>query len=198
MVFFSDVISFMKKKKTGLLAVIIWFAFHWSSPVLAEKAYISDVVVTNTRDHLLVYFGVRDCFTEEMNRAIESGIETTFTFFTRLYEKRYLLWDKKIINIEIKHSIKYDSLKRIYEVRLSEQDNKVITVKSFDAGKKLMAEVVALKITPLFNLKKGGRYQLQMMAELDKIKLPLYLHYVLFFLSLWDFETDWYTIDFRY
>ena len=48
------------------------------------------------------------------------------------------------------------------------------------------------------NLEKGGRYQLRMMAELDKIILPLYLHNVLFFLSLWDFETDWYTIDFRY
>ena len=94
--------------------------------------------------------------------------------------------------------IKYDNLKTIYEVRLSEQDNKVITVKSFDEAKKLMAEVVALKITPLSNLEKGGRYQLRMMAELDKIILPLYLHNVLFFLSLWDFETDWKMIEFRY
>ena len=188
----------MKKKKTGLLIIFLWVALHWSLPVLAEDAYISDVVVTNTRDHLLVYFGVRGCFTEEMDRAIESGIETTFTFFIRLYKKRFFVWDKKITDIEIKHSVKYDNLKRIYEVRLSEQDNKVITVKSFDEAKKLMAEVVALKITPLSNLEKGGRYQLRMMAELDKIILPLYLHNVLFFLSLWDFETDWYTIDFRY
>jgi hypothetical protein len=28
--------------------------------------------------------------------------------------------------------------------------------------------------------------------------LPFYLHYVLFFLSFWDFETDWYTVDFIY
>jgi len=37
-----------------------------------------------------------------------------------------------------------------------------------------------------------------MMAELDKIRLPLYLHYVFFFLSLWDFETDWYAVDFLF
>ena len=37
-----------------------------------------------------------------------------------------------------------------------------------------------------------------MMAELNKIQLPLYLHYVFFFLSLWDFETDWHSVDFRY
>ena len=47
-------------------------------------------------------------------------------------------------------------------------------------------------------MKKGFHYQVQMMAQLDKIKLPFYLHHVLFFLSLWDFETDWYAVDFRY
>jgi len=35
-------------------------------------------------------------------------------------------------------------------------------------------------------------------AELNKLTLPFHLHYVLFFVSLWDFETDWYTIDFVY
>ena len=60
-----------------------------------------------------------------------------------------------------------------------------------------MSEIVALKVIPIRHLKRDKRYQLQMMAQLDKIKLPLYLHYVLFFLSLWDFETDWYTLNFR-
>jgi len=39
---------------------------------------------------------------------------------------------------------------------------------------------------------------LRVKAELEKVRLPLYLHYVLFFVSLWDFETDWYTVDFIY
>jgi hypothetical protein len=178
--------------------IFFWGAINWIQPVLAGQAYLSDVVVTNTMDHLLVYVTVNDCFTEEMDKAIESGIETTFTFFVRLYERRDFWWNKTIADIEVKHSIKYDNLKRIYEVRLSERDNGVITVKDFDKAKKLMASVEELKITPLFNLDEGGRYRLRMMAELDKIKLPLYLHNVLFFLSLWDFKTDWYKIDFRY
>jgi len=188
----------MKKGKIGILIISLWVIMHLAMPALAEQAYLSDIMVTNTRDHLLLYFSVNDCFTAEMNRAIESGIDTTFTFFIKLYEKRDLWLDRKLRNMEISHSIKYDNLKRVYEVRLSEQNNKIITVKDFDKAKKLMAGAVALKIIPLHNLKKGSRYQLQMMAELDKIKLPLYLHNVFFFLSLWDFETDWSTIDFRY
>ena len=188
----------MKNRKTSILVIVFLMTTPWVTPALAEKAYLSDLVVTNTRDDLLVYFSVNDCFTPEMNTAIESGLNTTFTFFVKLYEKRDLWWDIKITDLELSHSIKYDNLRKIYEVRLSEQGNKTSTVKDFEEAKRLMSDVVAVKVTSLNNLRKGGHYQLQMMAELDKITLPFYLHYVLFFLSLWDFETDWHAIDFRY
>jgi hypothetical protein len=57
---------------------------------------------------------------------------------------------------------------------------------------------VALKVARLDALKRGSHYQLRLKAELDKIELPLNLDYVLFFLSLWDFETDWYSVVFKY
>jgi hypothetical protein len=176
--------------------MLLWVA--WAGQAMAEDAYLSDFVVTNTRDHLLVYFTVNNCFTPEMNNAIERGIETSFTFFVQLHENRDLIWDRKIADLEVNHSIKYDSLKKVYSVRFSEDNNREVTARTFEEAKKLMAQVVALKVVPMHQLKKGKRYQLQMMAQLDKIRLPFYLHYVLFFLSLWDFETDWYAVDFRY
>jgi len=188
----------MKKAKAGLLVIIFSAIMQLAPFAQARKAYLSDIVVTNTRDHVLVYFTVNDCFTLEMNNAIESGLKTSFTFFVNLYEKRDLWWDSEIVALEVSHAIKYDNLKKVYEVTLSEENNKVLTVKSYEQAKKLMAEVAALKLAPLHHLKKGGRYQLRLMAELDKIRLPLYLHYVFFFLSLWDFQTDWYEVDFRY
>lgn len=169
-----------------------------ATPAHGKKAFLSDIVVTNTRDHVLLYFSVNNCFTAEMNTAIESGIDTTFTFFVKLYEKRPFLWDRKIADLEISHSIKYDQLKNSYEVRLSEQNGKAFVVKSFEEAKRLMAEVAALQVAAIQQLQRGGRYRIQMMAELNKIQLPLYLHYVFFFLSLWDFETDWHSVDFRY
>ena len=188
----------MKKTKAALLIFLFSAVMHLAPLAQAKKAYLSDIVVTNTRDHVLVYFTVNDCFTVDMNNAIESGLKTTFTFFVKLYEKKDLWWDTEIIDLEVSHSIKYDNLKKTYEVTLSEENNKVITVKGFQEAKKLMAEVAALKVASLHHLKKGGRFELRLMAELDKIRLPLYLHYVFFFLSLWDFQTDWYAVDFRY
>ena len=169
-----------------------------TEPAMAEDAGLADIVVTNTRDHLLLYFTVTDCFTENMKKAIDNGVNTTFTFFVNLHEVRNWWWDKKIADLKVSHEIKYDSLKKIYEVRLSSKRDKVVLAKDFDQAKRLMAEIVGLKVTELRNLHRGNRYQINMMAELDTIKLPFYFHYVFFFLSLWDFETDWYSVNFRY
>lgn len=189
----------MEMARKVLKVVILLFSFMLStSPVLGEKAGLTDIVVTNTRDHILVYFTVENCFNPELNEAIENGINTTFTFFVELYEKREWMLDRKIAEREVSHTIKYDNIKKTYDVTLSEQENKTITLQDFEEAKKLMAEVVALKVTRLQSLRKGARYRVRMMAQLDRIELPLYLHYVLFFLSLWDFETDWHEVDFRY
>ena len=181
-----------------VLFVLVCTGPFLAVPAMAEDARLADIVVTNTRTHLLLYFTVEDCFTENMKKAIDNGVNTTFTFFVNLQEVRDWWWDKKIADLKVSHEIKYDSLKKIYEVRLSSRDGKVVFGEDFDQAKKLMAEIVGLKVTELRNLSRGNRYQINMMAELDTIKLPFYFHYVFFFLSLWDFETDWYSVDFKY
>ena len=186
------------RRLRSAMAMIFLLNFLFSSFAWGEEARIKDIVVTNTRDHLLLYFTVTDCFTEEMKKAIESGIAISFTFFIKLYETRNYWWDNKINDLRVSHEIQYDSLKKLYVVKFSERNNKTVSLKDFEEIKALMSEIVALKVTELRRLQKGNRYQVRMMAELDKIRLPFYLHYVFFFLSLWDFETSWYTMDFRY
>jgi len=188
----------MKKVKRILLVLILIIVLLPVVPALARKATLSNISVTDTEGQLWVNFRVEDCFTEEMNSAIESGIDTTFTFFVRLYEKKKFDLDIKLADIEISHSIKYDNLKKYYELRLSEKGGEVVIVKDFGMAKSMMAEVTALNIISLDDLEKNVGYQIRIMAELDKIRLPFYLHYIFFFLSLWDFETDWYVNDFSY
>ena len=183
-----------------MIAVVILF-LHFSlltSPVQADEACIKNIKVVNTWDHCILSCNVIGCFTEEMKKAIDNGIDTTFTFYIQLYEIRDLWWDKQIADLNVSHHIKYDNLKKVYTVTLSEKDNKVFYVEDFDKAKDLMSGIRGFGITRLHNFQKGKRYQVRMMAELDKITLPFYLDYVFFFLSLWDFETDWYTVDFSY
>jgi hypothetical protein len=166
--------------------------------VLAEDARLKNIIVTNTRDDLLIYLTVEGAFTEDMQTAILSGVATTFSFYINLNRVRSLWVDKEMVSLKITHTIKYDNLKNEFTVQRSWEDDKPITLKSIEEAEKMMAEIDSLKVVPLDQLVKGNRYQIRAKAELSKVRLPLYLHYILFFVSMWDFETDWYTIDFIY
>ena len=168
------------------------------SPLQAAEASLEDIIVTNTREDLLVFFDIKGSFTREMEEAILNGIPTTFAIQIKLYRSRPLWPDASIADLELKHTIKYDSLKNEFRVTRSEDNFSESVFKEFDDAKKAMTEIKNIRIVALQDLVKRGKYQLRVKAELEKVRLPLYLHYVLFFVSLWDFETDWYTVDFTY
>ena len=185
----------------GLITAVIFLLFiisPYPDIVLGDDALLTDISVGTGSEYLEVDFTVKNCFTEDMREAIDNGITTSFTFLIKLERKRTLWWDEKISDFKVSHQVQYDNLKKVYNVKRSEHNDEVVSVKDFKEAERLMSRIQDLKVTRLRKLEKGEKYQIHMMAELDMIRLPLYLHYVFFFLSLWDFETDWYTVEFRY
>jgi hypothetical protein len=183
-------------RKIGLFTLCILLTLQ---PVgFAQEAGLTNIIVTNTRDDLLVYLNVEGAFSEKIREAILSGVPVSFSFFITLNRVRNLWMDKQIADITITHRIKYDSLKKEFTVTRSWENGKPVVTPSFEEARNLMAEVDSLKVVPLGELEKGKHYQMRAKAELSKLTLPFYLHYVFFFVSLWDFETDWYTIDFSF
>jgi hypothetical protein len=183
-------------RATALFCIIVFSVGLY--PAHAQHPRLVNIIVTNTRDDLLLYLTAKDAFPEKIESAIHSGVPATFTFYVNLHRVRSLWLDKMITEIKLAHKLKYDNLKKEYIVTRSWEDNRPLTVKTFEEAKKLMTEVDNLTIVPLIQLEKGQQYQIRAKAELDKMTLPFYLHYVLFFVSFWDFETDWHTIDFIY
>ena len=190
--------TFRRHLEPFTLLLLFCFLLSSPSPLQAAEATLSNIIVTNTQEDLLVFFDIKGCFTREMEEAILNGIPTTFTIVIKLYRTRTAWIDASIASITLEHTIKYDSLKNEFRVTRSEEDNTELVVKDFEAAKKAMAEIRNIRVVPLKELQERGKYQLRVKAELEKVRLPLYLHYVLFFVSLWDFETDWYTVDFIY
>jgi hypothetical protein len=164
----------------------------------SRNAAIEDIVVTNTRDNLLVYFTVTNCLNDEIVEAIENGIPTSFLFFIKLYEKKGLWPDREIESLVITHEITYDNLRKIYTVRRSNGEETVTGTPDFPEARKLMSEIVGIKLADLDSLDKGKKYRVSIMAELDKVELPFALHQIFIFVKLWDFKTPWYNLEFSY
>ncbi len=182
--------------------IVVWVltGIILATPTLsfALDAILTNIIVTNTRDDLLLYLTVQNAFPPEIEETINSGVPATFSFYINLYRIRNFWLDREITEMDVTHTIKYDNLKKEYIVTRSWENNQPHVVKSFYEAKKLMTEIDSLAIVSLDKLEKGKQYQVRTKAKLSKLTLPFYLHYVLFFVSLWDFETDWYTIDFIY
>lgn len=172
------------------LSLAIVFLLALTASVYAEEARLEDVKVVQSPD-LTVSFVVKGAFKEGIVKAIKSGIPTSFTFIVELRRSKTLWFDEPIGTWKFNHTVKYDALKEEYEVELDEIKGTVKT-KDFNEMKTLMATGTKIVITPSPHLEKGVVYKLGIKAELDTIKLPFFLDYILFFVRLWDFETDWY------
>jgi len=181
----------------AVIAAILSVSLVWSS-AWAQEARLTNIVVNNTRDDLVLYLNVEGAFTEEMKNAVLNGVPTTFSFFIDLYRVRNFWFNESISDQTITHTIKYNNLKKEFSVNRSWEPEPLTGIPSFEEAQRLMTQIDSLKVVPLSRLEKGHQYQIRAKAELSKVTLPFYLHYVLFFLSLWDFETDWYTVDFIY
>jgi hypothetical protein len=172
----------------GGLTFLLILIFPLSA--FCQKASVKDVNLKASNGAWKVSFCIEDCFTEKMEEAIKTGIRTTFTFYLHLYQKRSWWKDRKVASIEFRHTIQFDPVRGEYRVTLEENQGSLVT-SNFEEAKGLMATVKGVEIRPTSPLKPGIPAQLRIKAELDPVRLPFHLEYLFFFVSLWDFETDW-------
>lgn len=184
--------------KKRILFFVLSTALLIANSVYAEDVKILNMTVKNTRDNLLLYFELQNSFTENVLKAVDSGVKVSFTFPVQLYKKRRMWPDENIVDTTLQHTLKYDALKKEYVITRSWNPEKTITVKTLDEAKKYMNHVDGFNLFQLEQLVKGNLYQARVMAEQDRLSLPYYLKYILFFFSFWEFETDWCLIDFEY
>lgn len=161
-----------------------------ATPASAEMVRLEDVVVTH--GPLVVSFVVKGAFKKDIVEAIDSGIPTSFTFIINLTKVKTLWLDDVIGSWRFNHTVRYDTLKEVYEITLDET-GRTVTTKDPEKMKELMVTGVKIVMSPLPSLKANVKYELRLKAELDTIDLPFFLDYMFFFVKLWDFETSWYS-----
>lgn len=168
-------------------------------PAFAQNVFIDSVVLTRYQDNLYVYFKLEGPFTREMDEAVKSGIETTFTFYVVLKRHRGgILADPEITERIIKHTVKYNALLQEYSVTRDEESAKPFITKDYETAKRIMTQVKFYPLAPLTMLEKGNSYRVEIKAELDKAGIPESLRYIFFFSRAWNFSTPWYVEGFSY
>jgi hypothetical protein len=176
---------------------IIFACLGISGQSHAIEPKITDIVITNNAENVLLYAKLVNSFKTEMESSILAGVPSVFTLQMDVYRVRSYLWDKKITSYEIKRTIKYDNLKKTFSI-FTNGDIAPVIFPDFESAQKAMADLSGIAIAPLKALVKGNNYYLKMKVKIDKIRLPLHMEYIFLFVSFWDFETAWYKQNFSY
>ncbi len=164
----------------------------------AQEARLKNITISSMEEKLLVSMEIEGAFTQEVMEAILRGVPADFSFLVKLDRSRSWWADEEVADIEVTHTIKYDNLKKEFSVYRSWIDKKPILTQSLAEAQTLMTRIEGLTIIDIDRMQRGKQYELRAKAELSKMTLPFYLHYVFYFVTLWDFETDWHSVVFVY
>jgi len=179
--------------KTNLcLGCLVFFVLLLAaSPALSGDAEVTNLIVRNNNDELQVDLLINGIFTEDMKTALSKGIPVNLTFLILLYEVRGYWFDEKMVSKTAMHDVRFDVLRKEYRIRRSWEKRIPLVEKDFEKAQYLFSEIKGFDVISLKRLKKGKHYQLRIKSELSENKAHL--------TGLpWEFETDWYTINFIY
>ncbi len=163
-----------------------------------KNVQFKDITLTTSTTHLLLFGIIKNKDQEKLVQALHNGIPMEYTFLVKLFRVKEQWTDENLADIAYSHTLKYDALKEQYQLTLQEQKNKVLTFNDLAKALQVMNEINGLKVVEFSRLIADATYEIHLKAELFEKSLPMNLHYIIPFISLWDMYTDWHTIEFTY
>ena len=174
----------------ALIAVVVWFVTT-AVPLEASPSLVNigvgtrgKVVVTNAR--------LVGGFTDSIVDAIESGVPITFTFQVELRQENDLWNDTLISTNTVNHTVKYDSLKKVY--RFSEFGKGVrrkISTRNREGYQRLMLTLNDIPIAPIKRLASNEKYYVRIKADLETDRFWFPFNHLFFFLPFNNFDAAW-------
>lgn len=179
------------------LTLLLFFLLAWPAAGGGGGPVIANIALTGSGGRLLLSAAVKDCFTKEMLEGVQSGIPITFRFKIRLERLRSWWLNETVNSLGINHTLSYDPIRRDYQVAFAEYDQPRST-RLLAEAQQMMAELDKIELARLNSLIPGKKYALSIKATLVENTLPLSMHSLIPFYSIWNFETDWRLVEFSY
>ena len=184
----------LRKNFSFRLIVIIFFISLLSLPKLthAAKATIKEIDLTIKDEFFYVNAILKEGFTNKIKEAVSSGAVAQVLFYINIGKKRGIFFKKTFSKKLITYIVKYDLLKKQYQVIQSVQgkEKKSLTTDNWDEMVLWVSQLRQIEF-PLSLIFKDNADHISIKAEMKYLRLPFPLNYLFNILSLWKFETKW-------
>lgn len=174
------------KRLVGLLATAA------SLGGAAEGAEIRDLVPVVRPEGVLVGFRVAGAFSEEIERAIQTGLPVSFRYNVELKRERGIWLDARVARREIRTTVTYDNLTQRYSLtrEIDGEIDRTEIVADAEAMRRFMTVFDALPMFPSSLLEPNESYYVRVNGVMKDRTLLL--------LIPWDVGTDWKEAHFTY
>jgi hypothetical protein len=185
-------LKIMKKNLKYIHLVLFYLIFYTftSAQLNAEEAKINNFIINKKDTSLLLSFSTENAVSQEISELIKSGTPISFSFDIEIEKKRsFYLPDKTVFKKAITHKLKYSSLTKTFFIVKPYISDEPYVINSQNRAQSEMTSITDYKIKLPEN--SEGLYTVSVRARLQEVTLPFYMHKIFFFLSAWDFKTDW-------
>jgi hypothetical protein len=177
--------------------VVHWLTIALSLLAISPSAYgadesIDQLSVKQQDGRLYVSAVLNPGLGSHLDDDLRKGLAKDLYYYLVLKQRQRNWFDEEIVAVTVKHSIKYDLLKREYVVisRLPSGTTQTI-VPDFKSARDLVSRVDHVPVADVRRLKRGKNYLVSVKAEMKAPQLPLYLDYFLFFIPFLEIDTEW-------
>jgi len=187
-----------RRAYAALLVVLLSLLSSPFAGAASNEPRLASLTITNTRDHLLLYTELEGAFVERVEKAVQSGVETTISYYIDIFQQKRFWFDHRIASIRAEHRMKFDAMKKVYTITRSWAEPKSVTTDSYEEAKQVMSRLEGVRAVSLTDLTRGEAYHVRARARLEEFTLPVYLKFIGLFTDLDAFETDWRRAAFVY
>jgi uncharacterized membrane protein YgaE (UPF0421/DUF939 family) len=160
--------------------------------------YLEDFTMRTEQGNLIFSLRVANPFDHELKALLLNGVSQKIKLKITIKVNSFNLYLVKF-NRELKkhkyiHRIKYDNLKKVFLVTLSDKSKPIETV-SYKKAVDLATHFDSISLLSRQEIEPEHSYLVESRVVIRKAKLPFHLDYLFFFISAWDRKSSTYTID---
>lgn len=159
------------------------------------QAYIDDVRLSlGPGGEVMLDFRVKNVLDALVADTLDSGLPVRFAHLIQVVQPRELKRDKVLVDLKLVRVLEKDNLKDRFRVTVENTEEKR-QYGDLREAVEVMTRVEKVVLVPADVIETRRPLFLKIKTQLQQFQLPFRLHYLLAFVSYWDVETDWYTLE---
>jgi hypothetical protein len=179
--------------KFRLLLICLFYLLLWPASVHADEFSVSikKAELILRENSYVLSADINYQLSDSAKDALQNGIPLFWTVLVKVQQHRDYLWNKKLLDKEIRYRIQYHALLNMYRVR-DESSDAVDNFSTLSAALHAMSTIRNIPIMDKADIASDTDYSVGVKVRFERDALPLPLRPIAYINPQWYLSSDWY------